>query len=292
VIVALTLFTVLSTLFAGVYMASSGMLASLGRNPDDPAVRAEIERISREPGFLATMMFGQAAMGLLTVVVMTAGVDRRRFSALGLGGAHGSRLGTLGWGFLLGAVLSAVVVLFITAVGARHLRPVLFADGGGEQAAYTAAAVLAAAFMEEWLVRGYLYVNLREQYAVGRTIFLTALFFAFFHSSNPGSNFLGWVNVLLIGVVLGQLREISGGLNVPIGLHAGWNLVVGMLFGAEVSGLSLPSALRVSIQDLPAVLGGGEFGPEGSVVVTVLFGVVAMVLGARLVRAAGGSDAA
>ncbi len=292
IILAMVLFLLLTTLLYAVYLASTGILATAANTtPSDPALQAELKRVMESPRFLVFMMLGQAVMGIVTVLIMTAGVDRRRMNSLGLGGSGGVRGGSAAWGLMLGTILAAVSILFISAVGGRHLKPVLFEGLGWQLAAATLVATLAAAFMEEWFVRGYVFVNLREGYPAGRAIFLTAIVFSFLHSSNPGSSFLGWVNILLIGIVLGQLREISGGLEVPIGLHAGWNLVVGVLFGAQVSGFSLPSLLHVSIRDLPPVLGGGDFGPEGSLVVTILFGAIAVLLGRRMAGAAGGENA-
>lgn len=291
IILAVVIFVVLTTLLSAAYLASTGILATAaGTTASDPALQAELKRVMESPRFLVFMMLGQAVMGIVTVLLMTAGVDRRRMGSLGLGGPGGIRGGSAAWGLMLGTILAAVSILFISAVGGRHLKPALFEGLGWSMAAATLLATLAAAFMEEWFVRGYVYVNLREGYPAERAIFLTAIVFSFLHSSNPGTNFLGWVNILLIGIVLGQLREISGGLEVPIGLHAGWNLVVGMLFGAQVSGFSLPSLLRVSIRDLPSVLGGGDFGPEGSLVVTVLFGAIAVLLGRRMAGAARGNN--
>jgi membrane protease YdiL (CAAX protease family) len=291
IILAMVIFVALTTLLSAAYLASTGILATAANTtPSDPALQAELKRVMESPKFLVFMMLGQAVMGIITVLLMTAGVDRRRIGSLGLGGPGGIRGGSAAWGLMLGTILAAVSILFISAVGGRHLKPALFEGLGWSMAAATLLATLAAAFMEEWFVRGYVFVNLREGYPAERAIFLTAIVFSFLHSSNPGSNFLGWVNILLIGIVLGQLREISGGLEVPIGLHAGWNLVVGMLFGAQVSGFSLPSVLRVSIRDLPAVLGGGDFGPEGSLVVTVLFGAIAVLLGRRMAGAARGNN--
>jgi len=282
-VLALALFAVLTGLFAVVYLGATGALdvAANGKStPEDTA--AVIDRILGAPRARAGYLAGQAAMTLATVLVMTVGIDRRPLRSLGIGGHPARRAGSVGWGVMLGVVLAATTVLFISAVGRRHLRPELFHGSGVGWAAVLAVVLVLASFAEEWLFRGYLWVNLREELSAGRAVLLTALVFAFFHSNNPGSGFMPWINLVLIGIVIGQLREISGGLQVPFGLHAGWNLTVGMILGAQVSGFSLPSVLRVSFGDLSPVLAGGRFGPEASLVVTVLFGGMAILLGRRL----------
>ena len=288
---ALGVFLVFTTFFAVVvlvtYLAGEGKLPTTPEAARSPEVRAELERVMEEPRFLVGMLFGQALGGIATVILLTLGVDRRPFGDLGTRG--GTRwAGGVGWGLLLGAVLASVVVLFVSAAGGRHLHAELFAGVGWRWAPLTTVAVLLAAFMEEWFLRGYLWANLRETYTAGRTIFFTTLLFAFLHSANPGTGFLGWLNIYLIGIVLGQLREVSGGVPVPIGLHAAWNLMMGMVLGARVSGLVFPSVLRVSLEDLPLALGGGPFGPEGSAVTTILFGGIAVLLGKRMAAASAG----
>ncbi len=291
VILILVLYAIVVTLFSVIYVASTGILDRVGSPADQAGLQAELDRLTRSTPFMTGMLLGQAVLGIVVVLAAARGVDDRRLAELGIAWKRRPGTGTLRWGLLLGTVLAAVAVLFITAAGRRHLRPEFFAEGGWVWAAATAGTLLLSAFMEEWFFRGYLFVNLREEYTAGRTIFLTALAFAFFHGANPGAGFVAWMNIVLVGVVIGQLREISGGLRIPVGFHAGWNLTVGMILGAQLSGLSLPSAIRVSLIDLPPALGGGGFGPEASLVVTVLFGGIAVLLGRRMMPAAGGDPA-
>ena len=75
---------------------------------------------------------------------------------------------------------------------------------------------------------------------------------------------------------------MSGGIWLPLGAHAAWNFLLGPVLGLTVSGRDRIaggwSAFRF---DGPAWITGGEFGIEGSVVVTL---VTATIAGAILVR--------
>ncbi len=292
VVIALLVYLALISLFFSVFLAAVGVATEGPEFGQGPHPREELLQLAETPPGRVGTLFGQSLGGILAVLLLTLIVDRRPLGALGLGGPRNRRTGTLAWGLLLGMILAAVVVLFVSAVGRRHVKPELFEGIGAQWAPLTVVAILLAAFAEEWFIRGYLWVNFRERYSVVITIFLTTLVFAVLHSNNPSANFLGWVNILIIGVVIGQLREISGGIQVPIGLHMGWNLTVGVVLGAPVSGISLPSVFRVSLEDLPVPLGGGAFGPEGSLVVTVLFGGVAVLLGRRMADAARDTEGA
>ncbi len=233
--------------------------------------------------FVTGLLFVQSLASILVVLASATGIDRRDPAELGLEGiGRGSR--RVGEGLGLGLAMASVVVLFAAGVGRRP--PILygFAGSGWFWAPAAAVGVGVAAFAEEWFFRGYLFVNLREKGSAATAILATAAVFALFHASNPGSGPVPFANILAVGIVIAQLRELTGSLAVPFGFHLGWNLAVGMLFGAEVSGLTLPSLLRTSLGGLPVFLGGGAFGPEGSLAVTVLFAATALYLGRRLAR--------
>ncbi len=125
---------------------------------------------------------------------------------------------------------------------------------------------------EELLFRGYLLTNLREGLNLPWAVFLTSLFFALVHWGNPN-----WTPAALGGIFLAGLFLAAGWLTtrrlwLPIGLHIGWNLFEGTVFGFPVSGLHLPSLITLQVQG-PSWLTGGAFGPEaGLILVPALIG--------------------
>lgn len=275
-------FLVLANVFVFAFFQSRGLFARAEKADD--AFRFLTEAM-RDPGVLGALLLLQAAAGVATVVFMVLVVDRRPLLPPAV--HPRAAAAAVGWGLMLGFILSSAVALFIAAAAGRHLRLESFRTADADQAVFLAGVTVIAAFVEELLFRGYLFRIIRERLGAGRTIFLTAFAFSAVHVTNPGSGMLAWVNILLMGVVLGQLRELSGGLGMPFGLHLGWNLALGMLFGVPVSGLDLPSAFRISLEDVTPVLGGGAFGPEASAVLTVLLAVVVFLLARRLLPAAG-----
>jgi len=255
-----------------------GFLFLLAVAPWDPTKTNDLESLSKllaEPRMLAGLLTAQALAGVLTSIFMASSIDRRPLSDLGVRPEFGS----MAWGVFLGVICATAVTLFISAVGKRHVEPSFFEKTERADVPLFALVLLAAAFMEELLFRGYVYANLREMYSAGRTVVLSSLAFATVHATNPEASVLAWINVVLVGAVLGQLREITGGILMPLGLHVGWNLSLGMLFGVRVSGLNLPSAFHISLEDLPPALGGGDFGPEASLVLTGLFMIIVVLLG-------------
>jgi hypothetical protein len=86
------------------------------------------------------------------------------------------------------------------------------------------------------------------------------------------------------GISFALLYALTRNLWLSIGMHLGWNIAEGSLFGAQVSGYAQgPSILRTSLSG-PAFLTGGSFGPEGSAIVIALFLLFAGVLGFLVVQ--------
>lgn len=253
-----------------------------GEAEDPDALMAMVDGALADPGVLSALLLLQAAAGILTVMFMVGSVERRPVSSI-LGMLGIRAVPSAGWGVVLGLVFASVVSLFISAVSGRHLRLEFFTDAAPDRIAFLLGVIAVSAFMEELMFRGYVYGIVRSEHTARRAILLTALAFATIHISSPGSSGLAWLNILLMGVVLGQLRELTGGLAVPFGLHFGWNTCLGMVFGVPVSGLNLPSILNVSLHDLSPALGGGEFGPEASAVLTVFLVILVILLARRMI---------
>jgi hypothetical protein len=107
------------------------------------------------------------------------------------------------------------------------------------------------------------------------TILPAAVLFGLAHIGNENANLLGILNTMLWGLLLGYAYVRTRALWLPIGLHYGWNLALPLL-GANLSGFTMGVtgyALRWRVGTLWS---GGNYGPEGSVLTTVI--VVALFL--------------
>ncbi len=109
--------------------------------------------------------------------------------------------------------------------------------------------------------------------------------FAALHAGNPHVTPLALVNIGLAGAVLGWLFWSGGGLAGAWAFHAFWNWGLSAL-GLPVSGMALGMPLvatGVAGAGRP-LLSGGAFGPEGSLVSTLVLAVVLAALVARSAR--------
>jgi membrane protease YdiL (CAAX protease family) len=135
------------------------------------------------------------------------------------------------------------------------------------------AAIMVAATAEEIQFRGFLQDVFSFRGLAFPGITLSAAAFALVHRDNPGSGLLPLVNILLFGVLLSLLRIRTGGIWAPTILHFAWNWTTGMALGFNVSGLRLPSLFRCSGR-----LPWGEFGPEGSPILTGILALLCLAL--------------
>jgi membrane protease YdiL (CAAX protease family) len=186
----------------------------------------------------------------------------------------------VGLGIGLGVLVAGSVVAGLVGSGTLRWLPdsgtvVDYLVGSGE--ALWLFAIPAAA--EEAAMRGYLLQALAEALGGGWALWITSGMFGALHIGNPNTTWIGLANVLVAGLFLGVVYLKTGSLWWASGAHLGWNWAHGFLFDLPVSGLELIDTPMLE----PSMggahwLGGGSFGPEGSVVATVVLVVATLVL--------------
>lgn len=133
------------------------------------------------------------------------------------------------------------------------------------------------AFTEETVFRGYflqrLLLSLDEKYA----ILLSSVTFSILHFFNPNVNFLGFLVISTMGVLLGLCYLKTRSLYLPIGLHFAWNYFEGFVYGFPVSGREIEGLLLTKVKG-PAWLTGGAFGPEGSFIGLIIALLVSLTM--------------
>jgi uncharacterized protein len=181
--------------------------------------------------------------------------------------------GEVGKGGALGLGLAVLVVAGITLAGGVRWAREAGSLGGWLEGAVRAGAFLAlAAAAEEALLRGYPLQALAEGMGAGWALVATSAAFGALHLGNPGATPLGAANTAAAGLFLGAVVLRTGSLWWAAGAHLGWNWGVGWLADLPVSGIEVADAPGVAAIPVgPDWLGGGAFGPEGSVVATLGF---------------------
>ncbi len=216
--------------------------------------------------------------------------EGRGLAAAGLGRFKGARFGS---GFLAGTGLVVAVVAAGWGLGGYefnglgawydHLTPTwLFAS------LLAIVGVFLQASVTEALFRGWMLGTVARQWGAVIAVAVNLLAVALIQGGNafraPEAT-IGAVNFILIAWLLSLSALRDGALWGVCGFHAAWNLMMGWGFGLNVDGghMSItPAVLAMgTAYEAPVWLTGGDFGPDGSLLMTV---AVTAVLAWRLMR--------
>ena len=139
--------------------------------------------------------------------------------------------------------------------------------------------VLMQGFLEEIVFRGYLMTRLAAKKGKWIAILLSSIFYLVFRMSNPSTSKLDLINIFLISIVMSLLYWYFDNILVIAIFHAFWNCISGVVFGFNISGIKVSDTIFTveAISD-KQILTGGSYGIEGSIIVTVFFAVLGLLV--------------
>ncbi|MBV8682534.1 MAG: CPBP family intramembrane metalloprotease [Caulobacteraceae bacterium] len=225
----------------------------------------------------------QAAAFIVVAIVSLAGLrlgvrlaERRRADELSGAGATRWALGGLAIG--LGMFCLVVGVLIVTGAGqvggyaGLAAAPMMFVSSVG------------AAVWEEVVFRGALYQAIERLAGRGAAVLISAALFGLLHAFNRGATVTSTLAIAVeAGLLLALAFAYARSLWFPIGLHLGWNFCEGGVFGAAVSGGAAQGVFPITLHG-PALLTGGAFGPEASLIAMLVSLAVSTLLVVGLSR--------
>jgi uncharacterized protein len=249
------------------YIVFSALLSLSGYRPD---------YAHGIPPFL--MLVGHIALFLCPLLAawIMSRLERKTLAAYGLParGAFNRRF----WaGAALGlAAVTALLIVIRLGRGFSFGGLMLGARGIFYYGILWAAGFLMVALAEEFLFRGYALATLAEGIGFWPAAILLSLAFGAVHLGNLGEDAVGALGAAVVGLLFCFALRRSGSLWFPIGLHAGWDYAESFVYsvpdsGAMVRGHLLNSAFAPGA---PAWLTGGSVGPEASVFVFVVLGIL------------------
>jgi hypothetical protein len=127
-------------------------------------------------------------------------------------------------------------------------------------------AFILVGWQEELLSRGYWLQNLRDGLNLVWGVLISSAFFALGHAANPNASWEAMLGLFAGGLFLAYGYVRTRKLWLPIGLHIGWNLFEGTIYGFPVSGSPFFTLVRQTVHG-PEWITGGDFGPEAGLII-------------------------
>jgi membrane protease YdiL (CAAX protease family) len=258
--------------------------------PPAPKTANASSEISPLRGFIAEAV--PFVVALLVTWTMSK-IERRPNSVYGLGDRRKLRrfLAGLGWGV---ACLSLMVVtLWKTGLLVIDSR-LLFGGNILRYGGIWLVGFLLVGLLEEYLTRGYVQYTLarglagfyewafkaRHSKALGfwtSAIILSTLF-GLGHNSNAGESPIGLLSAGLASMIFCFSLWRTGSLWWAIGFHTSWDWAQSFLYGVADSGTMVQHHLLATHPVGKAILSGGTTGPEGSILIVAVIGLVSLII--------------
>ncbi len=137
---------------------------------------------------------------------------------------------------------------------------------------YLAGSILLClliSWIEELSFRAYILNNFMESFRPYLALLLSSILFALFHVFNPGMSIIGFINLILAGILLGIVFLYTKTVWFALSLHFSWNFFQGPFFGFPVSGMEMNGFFNQE-REGNELLTGGDFGLEGSILCSLL----------------------
>lgn len=178
----------------------------------------------------------------------------------------------LGRGLLLGAGLVALTFVVLAALGVYQFSGV---NALSVLLLLPLAELVLVGMAEEMMFRGVLFGVTARALGNKAAIVISSLVFALAHLPNAGFSLLAILAITAYGVLQAALYMQTRRLWVCIGTHIGWNYCVSQVFSSTVSGHVATDGLLRGELSGNAMLTGGAFGVEASLVTVLLISAVA-----------------
>jgi uncharacterized protein len=178
-------------------------------------------------------------------------------------------------GLIFGLVIFSITIALIALAGSYHIIGWSWSNA----LIVGFIALIADAVAEEIVFRGFIFRTCRDLWGTWIALAISALFFGAIHAFNPHATVVSSVAIAVeAGVLLAVAYAVTESLWFPIGIHAGWNFAESMIYGTNVSGITVHTSFFSAKLEGPPILTGGEFGPEASIVAVAVCLAAALVL--------------
>lgn len=166
------------------------------------------------------------------------------------------------WGFvMLSFIVTMMAGTHTYSVGGLALAPIDVVKYG----VLWALAFLMVGLFEEFAFRGYVLYTLTTGMGFWPAAVITCVLFAGAHTQNPGENWVGVVEIVLIAAFLCLALRRTGNLWFAIGWHMSFDWGESFFYSTPNSGILATGHMLKSSLTGSKWLSGGSVGPEASV---------------------------
>jgi len=264
--------------YGAVYFVASGLTQIFLGNNLLPLLGGK----SSDPGAIELLynvedIAGNIFIGMMLIIAYRIMNKKHSVSGMGFTRIRKREAGSLLAGLTIGMVSMSTVIALLIMTGAASIE----AAAPDMRILWSFAMLVTVGFFEETLTRGVLQHTLQDHCGTAAAILAPSLFFGLIHIGNPSLSLISMVNIILAGVFLALLTYVTESIYAAIGFHITWNFFQGSIYGAPVSGNMISkSSVFVENGKTGAAdwIGGGAFGPEGTVYCTILYLIMIAVL--------------
>lgn len=197
-------------------------------------------------------------------------IEKRKLSDYGLGTkGFWSCLIEFYDGSLIGSLMVTSVTLILALIGCYMPLAINY----NSNLLNAIPALIIAAMFEEILFRGYVLQTIERASSTKTAVIISSLLFGAahlpnFHGGEPLLTQIASCTALGLdaGLLFCAAYLLTRRLWMAAGIHAFWNIFEGPVFGTLVSGHDMGNPLILSSLGGPALLTGGSFGPEASII--------------------------
>lgn len=225
--------------------------------------------VNMKPKYFIPTLFC-TVFGTLISIIYCRFIEARYMSSMGVrrkkAGIHYLQ------GLAVGVFLMTAVVLLSAAFGINRISLCSNIDFG--LIALYFGGFLVQGMSEEFIFRGYLMNTVGSRHNGFIAVGVSAAAFSLAHLTNPGFNFLVFINLALFGVFASFYMIAFNDIWGVCAVHSIWNFTQGNFYGISVSGTgNTESVFRTVPVSSSVILTGGDFGIEGSIITTVVLGL-------------------
>ena len=179
----------------------------------------------------------------------------------------------------IGTSVLGLIVIFGALVVSNNIRINLSDNISYMSILILFLLVLIQGILEEIIFRGYLMSRIAAKKSKWIAVFGSTIFYLVFHMSNPNTTKLSFFNIFLISIVMCLLYWYFDNVLVVAIFHGIWNCISGVILGFNISGIKvLNSVFTIKLLGDMQVVTGGDFGLDGSIIATLYFAILALII--------------